>query len=111
MKRFLSLFLLSLLFVMPVFAEIFFAPTWSEFCPKRYVNINADRWHYTSSGRYWSDRKKDFEQRLEKCNNLPDSSKEACYNKLREIENNLTRNYDNGKINNALKYMMFNSTF
>lgn len=110
MKKIILLFLITS-FCVPVLAEVFFEPEWSEFCPARYANINESRWHYTSSGRYWAKRKQQFEKRLEKCNSLIDSSKEACYKTLREIENNETASYNNGKTSRTLRYMMINSMF
>ena len=105
------LFLLIICLSVPVFAEAFFEPEWSEFAPSRYENINASRWHYTSSGRYWAKRKQQFEKRLQKCNSLSETSREACYKTLREIENNETANYNNGKTSSTLRYMMINSMF
>jgi hypothetical protein len=110
MKK-IILFLIIFCFCLPVFAEVFFEPEWSEFCPSRYANIDSSRWHYTSSGRYWAKRKQQFENRLEKCNSLRESSREACYKTLREIENNETANYNNGKTSRTLRYMMINSMF
>ena len=110
MKRIL-LFLLIFCFSAPVFAEVFFEPEWSEFCPLRHVNIDSSRWHYTSSGRYWAKRKQQFEKRLQKCNSLSETSREACYKTLREIENNETANYNNGKTSRTLRYMMIKSMF
>jgi hypothetical protein len=105
------LFLLIICFSVPVFADAFFEPEWSEFAPSRYENINTSRWYYTSSGRYWSKRKQQFDKRLQKCKSLPESSREACYVMLRDIENNETANYNNGKTSRALRYMMINSMF
>lgn len=110
MKKLLLIFL-SILFIMPVFAEVFFAPEWGEFCPKKFENVSTTRWHYTASGRYWSERKKKFEQRLERCNNLPESSREACYKNLRDLENQATANYNGNKTSSTLRYMMINSMF
>lgn len=110
MKKILALFIF-LFFIAPSFAEVFFAPEWSEFCPKKYANVSTTRWHYTSSGRYWSERRKVFEQRLEKCNSFTGADREACYKSLRELENNATQNYTNNGSSRALKYMMINSMF
>lgn len=109
MKRFILILLLFL--TLSTYAETFFEPEWSEFCPKKYSNVSADRWHYTSSGRYWSERRKNFEKRLEKCNTLTPEYREACYKNLREIENNATKIYSSERTGNALKYMMINSMF
>ena len=105
------LFLLIICFSVPAFAEAFFEPEWSEFSPSRYEDINTSRWHYTSSARYWSKRKQQFDKRLQKCNGLSETSREACYAKLREIENNETTNYNNGKTSRTLRYMMIKSMF
>lgn len=110
MKKFL-IFVLFILAIKPVSAEVFFTPEWSEFCPKKYANVSTTRWHYTSSGRYWSERRKVFEQRLAKCNSLSGEAQEACYKSLRELENNATQNYTNSGSSRALKYMMINSMF
>ena len=69
MKRFI-IFLVFLFVPTSVFAQTFFEPEWSEFCPKRFADVSTTRWHYTDSGRYWSERRKKFEKRLEKCKNL-----------------------------------------
>ena len=110
MKKILVLFVF-LFFITPAFADVFFAPEWSEFCPKKYANVSTTRWHYTSSGRYWSERRKVFEQRLEKCNSFTNEAREACYKSLRELENNATQNYTSNGASRALKYMMINSMF
>lgn len=110
MKKFLILLIISI-YITPALAEVFFTPEWSEFCPKKYANISTTRWHYTSSGRYWAERRKTFEQRLAKCNSLSAESQEACYKSLRELENNATQNYTNSGNSRALKYMMINSMF
>ena len=103
--------LVFLVFVIPVFAEVFFEPQWEEFCPKRYVNINPNSWHYTLSGKYWALRKKIFEQRLAKCNSLSGEKKEACYSNLRDIETSATQLRNQERGTNVLKYMMINSMF
>lgn len=102
---------LLLFIITPVFAEVFFVPEWSEFCPKKFQNISITRWHYTASGRYWSERKKKFEQRLEKCNSLSENLREACYKNLRDLENQATVNYNDNKTSSTLRYMMINSIF
>ena len=66
MKKFIYLLFFQILFY-PCFADDFIRPNWKEFCPKRYENVNKDVWRYTSSGRYWSKRKKDFEVKLKNC--------------------------------------------
>lgn len=110
MKK-IILILLITCFGIPAFAEVFFEPEWSEFAPSRYANVSTSRWHYTSSGRYWSKRKQQFDRRLQKCNSLPESSREACYGMLRDIESTETANYNSGKTSRALRYMMINSMF
>ena len=107
MKNFLII-LSAMLFVLPTFAENFFDVEWEEFCPKRYQNVNTDRWHFTSQGRYWADRKKMFEKRMAKCNSLPEESQGACFDKLRELETRATETHSNETRNKALKYMMIN---
>lgn len=97
--------------IMPVFAEVFFEPQWEEFCPKRFVNINPNSWHYTASGKYWAKRKKVFEQRLAKCNSLNEASREACYSNLRDLETSATQLRNQEKSGNALKMLMINSMF
>lgn len=110
MKKIL-LALLLLFLLSPSFAQAFFEPEWSDFCPKRYTNIDSNKLHLTGSARYWADRKKGFEKRLAKCNNLPSEKREACYDSLRMIENDKTNVYSQDRTNRALRYMMMNSRF
>ncbi len=110
MKKIVAV-LIFYLAVLPALAEIFFEPKWEDFCPKKFVNINPDSWHYTASGRYWAQRKKVFNERLEKCNSLNEASKEACYNSLRELEVSATQLRNQEISAGALKYMMINSMF
>ena len=110
MKKFLLL-VLSIILIIPTFADSFFEPEWSEFCPRRYENIDSASWHYTSSGKYWANRRKVFEQRLAKCNSLAQDLRGACYQSLRDIETNATQMHTNERGSKALKYMMINSMF
>lgn len=110
MKK-IILFFLALLIVLPCFAEVYFEPEWKEFCPSRYANISTNRWHCTSSGRYWAERKSVFEERLAKCNSLEGEEKSACYKSLRELEANASNMYNNERNRRALKNIMINSMF
>ena len=97
--------------IFPVFAQGFFEPEWSEFCPQKYENMIDAKWYNTNSAKYWAERRKKFEKRLAICKSLKDEAKLACYKDLREIENNATQMYTSRKTSNALKYMMINSMF
>ena len=110
MKKVILLFLL-LFTAIPSFGDVFFEPEWEDFCPKRYSDISMTRWHYTKSGRYWSDRRKGFESRLEKCKSLPVESQKACFDELRVIESEKSRYRINQEQTNALNRIFINKMF
>lgn len=108
MKKFIYLLFFQILFY-PCFADDFIRPNWKEFCPKRYENVNKDVWRYTSSGRYWSKRKKDFEVKLKNCDMLNEVQRTACYNNLRENELDKTKVFMKEKRGKAFERMVINS--
>ena len=114
MKHFLSIFIFTLAIclsnISDVFAETFFEPEWSDFCPNRFKNVN-NRWHYTSSGRYWANRRQSFEKNLKFCQNLSSTQKDACFHELSIKEENKTRTYQNEKRNKSLRYFLLNTSF
>ena len=109
MKKFLILSII--LSVIPVYAENFFEVEWSEFCPPRYQNIDADSFHLTRQGRYWAKRKQQFDSRVKKCKSLPQESQSACFESLRTLETRATESHANDTRNNVLKYMMINTLY
>lgn len=110
MKRIIILALI-MGYVLPLNAETFFEVEWSEFCPKKYANIDPNKWHYTSNGRYWAGRRKTFEKRLERCKSLPDERQDACFSALRELEMRASEAFNSDKQNKILRRMLMNSVF
>ena len=110
MKRLLLIYL-ALIFSLPIFAENFFDVEWSEFCPKKYQNIDSSSFHLTRQGRYWADRKQQFDRRVAKCKSLPSDSQSACFESLRDLETRATEAHANDTRNNVLKYMMINTLY
>jgi hypothetical protein len=104
MKRLLTTTLI-LFISTPCFAEVFFEPQWNEFCPNQYINISTTKEYFMTEKVYWSGRRKNFEQRLNKCKRLISEQKEACFANLREIENNATQTHMN-ELN--VKYIKYN---
>lgn len=110
MKR-LFLISLALIFCGQVFAENFFEVEWSEFCPRKYQNIDSSSFHLTRQGRYWADRKQQFDKRVAKCKSLSQDSQSACFESLRALETKATEAHANDTRNNVLKYMMINTLY
>ena len=111
MKKILVVSIILLLSVIPAFAENFFDVEWSEFCPKKYQNIDSSSFHLTRQGRYWADRKQQFDKRVAKCRSLPADTQSACFESLRELETRATEVHANDTRNNVLKYMMINTLY
>lgn len=84
---------ISLFLTLPSFAENFLEPDWSEFCPNKYVNINENRNYFTSTAKYWVERKKIFNKRIAECKNLNHELQGQCYRELRQIETNATKTH------------------
>ena len=97
MKKFFIL-LIVFAFCCPVFADVF-VPQWSEFCPPQFVNgqpkdhsvfskilINTreDNKIYD----YWVQRKIDFYNSLNNCNQYPPEQINQCYQQIRQSESN-----------------------
>lgn len=95
----------------PVFAQNFFDVEWSEFCPKKYANINPDGTYLSSEGRYWANRRAMFERRLSKCNSLPSDTQGACFASLREIETQASQSHNGEKQGKTLRYLMLRSLY
>ena len=110
MKR---LFLVSMFLILssPIYAENFFEVEWSEFCPKKYQNIDSSSFHLTRQGRYWADRKQQFDRRVAKCKSLSSDLQSSCFESLRELETRATEAHVNDTRNNVLKYMMINTLY
>lgn len=94
-----------------VFANNFFDVEWSEFCPRRYANINPDGTYLTSEGRYWANRRAMFEKRISKCNSLPLETQGACFASLREIEMQASQSHIGEKNGKNLRYLMLRSLY
>ena len=56
-------------------------------------------------------RRKEFEKRLEKCNNVPTEMKNACYSNLRAIENSKSQVYSQDRRDRVLRVLLLNSRF
>lgn len=110
MKK-IVLFLLTQIFISPIFAEVFFEPEWEDFCPNKYANIDTNKTYITGRARYWAERRKEFEKRLEKCNNVPTEMKNACYSNLRAIENSKSQVYSQDRRDRVLRTLLLNSRF
>ncbi len=89
-------------------------PVWTEFCPKKYLNAavatpeeyksrhkflfgkylqsNVDK--HNQNVNYWQGREEKFEYFLEVCSNFPLDKQEACYQRLRDREVRLTKEFD-----------------
>lgn len=89
MKKYL-IYLTMLLAITPAFADTYFAPQWNEFCPSQYANLDPEKDYILAEKKYWQQRKKDFDNKLNQCDSLISEEREACYNNLRLIENNAT---------------------
>lgn len=91
-----KIFMLSVItsLIAPAFADTVFSPDWKEFCPLQYANIDTQKDYKLTEKQYWANRKLTFEKRVEKCNALNPNQQEACYAKVRELENsaNHTKN-------------------
>lgn len=91
-----KIFMLSVIasLMAPAFADAVFAPDWKEFCPPQYANIDTQKDYKLAEKQYWANRKLNFEKRIEKCDSLNPNQQEACYAKVRELENsaNSTKN-------------------
>lgn len=77
-------------------------PEWNEFCPfgmedpqpeKPKVMDSVLTKYIKKDQVYWLQRKKDFEQSLNTCDNLNSSDRNACYAKLRSRQNQLNSSY------------------
>ncbi len=101
-----ALFILSIF--TPVFAQSFFEPEWKEFCPARYSNIKTDKFYLSSEGRYWSDRRKMFEERIDRCQKLNDD-KNTCFEELRTLEYKATQLHNEDIKSKALRSFVINS--
>ena len=110
MYKILGIILASFICI-SVNANNFFDVEWSEFCPKKYANINPDEVYLTSEGRYWANRRALFEKRLAKCNSLPSETQGACFASLREIETQASQHHSTDKSGKALRYLMLRSLY
>lgn len=106
-----KIFVLFCLLISSVCAQNYFEVEWSEFCPQKYANIDSSKWHYTQSGRYWANRKKIFERRLERCNNLAEENRAACYQSLRELETNATQLHNDNQREKNFRRLLIHSMF
>jgi len=93
----------------PAFSQCFFEPEWKEFCPNRYSNIKTDKFYLTSEGRYWSNRRKIFEERMTKCQQLDNTNKNNCYENLRTLEQKATQTHNDDLKVKALRNFVINS--
>ena len=95
-------------------------PIWSEFCPKKFLNadalttkeynqlqkfIKAEQSRvdeYNQDIVYWKNRRQKFEYFLETCSQFPSDKQEACYQRVRDRELRLTKEYGELKALNNL---------
>lgn len=88
-KSFIIL-LVSLLYANVCAAENVFAPQWSEFCPKEYLNAKSrGGWTFfkpDTYDNYWHERKLQFEDNVSKCTAYSGNDLAACYQQVREAE-------------------------
>ena len=110
MKKILLL-IVFVTFVLPVFAENFFEPEWSEFAPSQYKEISVSKQYFSPNKRYWAERRKNFEKRLLKCNSYSNDRQTECYNELRNLEMNASMLRAENVRNNNLNHMLINSMF
>jgi len=77
-------------------------PEWNEFCPFGMENPQPEKHKFMDSVMtkyikqdqvYWLQRKQDFEQCLNNCDNLDENDRDACYAKLRYRQGNLNNSY------------------
>ena len=94
--------LIMILISCPVYADSFFEPDWSEFCPNKYIDINENGDYISSTAKYWAERKKLFKQRVAKCRNLDYEQQKWCYSELSTLESNATRTHNDEVRANAI---------
>lgn len=71
-------------------ANTFFEPQWKEFCPSQYINISLEKNYKLAEKKYWQQRKKDFNIKINQCRRYSDDKRSACHASIREIESNAT---------------------
>ena len=71
-------------------AHTFFEPQWNEFCPNQYANISLEKNYKLAEKKYWQQRKKDFNSKINQCRRYSGDKLSACYASLRQIEGNAT---------------------
>ena len=105
------IFLFIFIFCSTVFAEEYFDLEWSDIAPKRYENIQENKFYFTGSARYWSYRKAGFEKRLQFCKNLgEEEKKEDCLNQLLQRETLYTnRHYEEDRSRMLKKLLIFSA--
>lgn len=77
-------------------------PEWNEFCPFGMENPQPEKAKFMDSVMtkyikqdqvYWLQRKQDFEQNLNTCEQLDEDDRDACYTKLRNRQAQLNNSY------------------
>ncbi len=77
-------------------------PEWNEFCPFGMENPQPEKTRFIDSvwikykkqdQVYWLQRKQDFEQNLNTCDQLDENNRDACYAKLRNRQARLNDSY------------------
>ncbi len=85
MKRFLlTLFLFTI--ALQAGAKEYFYVSWEDICPAKYQNIKAGAKYFLWSKKYWANRKKMFNIRVEECMILSGEECDTCFVQLKEIE-------------------------
>ena len=100
--------LICLTFTTATLAEYYFEIEWSDICPSKYENIDTTKYYFNQEKKYWAKRKIAFENKIQTCKNLSKEDKNACYEQLKIIENNKTRNHQQEKQLNTLKSILIN---
>ncbi len=103
MKHTLSVFISFTIFLLlPTYAETFFEPEWSEFCPAKYSNVDTGGHFLSSTAKYWAGRKQMFDKRVAQCKSLESAKQGQCYEELRQLEINATKRHNDEIKTNAI---------
>lgn len=91
MKKFFA-FALVMTMGLPVFAELVFAPEWSEFCPVEYLNAKPSK--FSKNTDYWYSRRTQFEASVARCSSYTGDDLKSCYQQIRISEQNKNKVWD-----------------